>query len=62
MNRYDKHQLTEACIVLFIIVIAVWSIFLAWKYHQNFIDKCVSSGGVPVNMHCINPGSVIEVD
>lgn len=62
MNNYDKRLWVEMAITFTMAMIILGAVYLAKRYHEDFRSDCMNAGGVPVDMHCINPSAVIEVD
>lgn len=62
MNNFDKQIRMEIFILFFCSVIMIWAFYLAFIYHKDAEQRCKDAGGVSVNMACINPTAIIEVD
>ena len=62
MNSFDKRLWTEIAITFSLALMIIVSVYLARRYHDDFRSDCMNAGGVPVDMRCINPSAVIEVN
>ena len=62
MNNFDKRLWVEMAITFTMAMIILGAVYLAKSYHEDFKSDCMNAGGMPVDMLCINPSAVIEVD
>lgn len=62
MKDLDERFWKEVTICIWLAVAVLTIVYFARRYHDDYQTTCTSAGGIAVDMHCINPSAVIEVD